>query len=82
VAQSLLIMLPALALAIAMLIRPYLGERAIARLRARRARARRPRLARLTVTALRARKYLARGGRLIALALAGRAPPPARAACR
>src|ERR1700690_2558517 len=72
-----LTMLPALALATMMLTRPYLGERAIARLRARRPR--RPRRRRLGATAgarLRPSAVVARGGRLIAVALAGRAPAP------
>jgi hypothetical protein len=75
-----LTMLPALALAVMMLTRPYLGERAIARLRARRPR--RPRRRRVGATAS-ARPHpsavVARGGRLIAVALAGRAPPLAHA---
>lgn len=75
-----LVLMPALALVIVMLTRPYLGEGAIARLRLRRDR-------RLRWTALRfpARRPLAcapRGGRLIAAALAGRAPPFALASCR
>jgi hypothetical protein len=82
-AQSLLIMLPAIALAIAMLVRPYLGERTIARLRVRCDRARRARLTmRVTAAPSRSRTSVARGGRLIAVALAGRAPPPALAGCR
>jgi len=74
-----LTMLPALVLAVMMLTRPYLGERLIARMRARRQRspgAERPSAA--------ARPHMAavRGGRLIAMALAGRAPPCVPAACR
>jgi hypothetical protein len=78
--QGVLMMAPALALVVLMLARPYLGERAISRLRARGARG--------SVVAACARRQLpsrrtaARGGRLIATALAGRAPPPALAGCR
>ena len=75
-----LILLPALALAIVMLTRPYLGERAIARLRLRREN--RPRPAILSFPARRSPARSVRGGRLIALALAGRAPPLALASCR
>lgn len=75
-----LTMLPALALAVAMLTRPYLGERVIARLRARRAR--RPGAASSKTAPRRPRIRIARGGRLIAAALAGRAPPLALAGCR
>jgi hypothetical protein len=74
-----LILLPTLALALLMLTRPYLGEGLLARLRSRRV----PR-PRSTVSfpprSWRARAV--RGGRLIAVALAGRAPPPALASCR
>jgi hypothetical protein len=75
-----LTMVPAVAFAAMMLTRPYLGERVIARLRARH----RPRA--LVVERLsgcpRPGVEMARGGRLIASALAGRAPPPALAGCR
>lgn len=74
-----LTLLPALALAGMMLTRPYVGERAIARLRARRAR--RPEEARPVATPPRPPKRAVRGGRLIAVALAGRAPPLALAGC-
>jgi hypothetical protein len=77
---DLLTVLPALALAVVMLTRPYLGERVIARLRMRRARAATG--ARLGRTCTRSRRAIARGGRLIATALAGRAPPAALASCR
>jgi hypothetical protein len=78
--SGVLTMLPALALATAMLARPYLGERAIARLRARRSRPRRgPGVAPMSGGRPRPRASLARGGCLIATALAGRAPPPALA---
>jgi hypothetical protein len=76
-----LTMLPALALALVMLIRPYLGQRVIARLRRdrlRRAAPRGPAVAHSPRPAAR----VARGGRLIAVSLAGRAPPPALAGCR
>jgi hypothetical protein len=72
-----LTMLPALALAAMMLTRPYLGERAIARLR--RDPARVPDVAAPAPAPLRRAATLARGGRLIAVALAGRAPPLAPA---
>jgi hypothetical protein len=75
-----LTMVPALALAVLMLTRPYLGERVIARLRARRTRRRR--LAATAGARLRPSVGVARGGRLIAVALAGRAPPLAHAGCR
>jgi hypothetical protein len=75
-----LTMFPAMAFAVMMLTRPYLGERVIARLRARR-----PRRAGVVHASVRSRRpemRVARGGRLIALALAGRAPPLALAGCR
>lgn len=75
-----LTMLPALALAAMMLARPYLGERAIARLRARRPR--RERARQVGGAHVHPGAYVARGGRLIAVALAGRAPPPALAGQR
>ncbi|HVC06732.1 MAG TPA: hypothetical protein VND98_03980 [Solirubrobacterales bacterium] len=70
-----LIMLPTVVLVIVMLSRPYPGEEVIAQLRARIAcPAARLRPAPPLPWAPRTR--LARGGRLIAMALAGRAPPP------
>jgi hypothetical protein len=75
-----LTMLPAVALVVMMLTRPYVGERVIARLRARRSP--RPRVAGATVGSPRPDAHVARGGRLIAVALAGRAPPLALAGCR
>ncbi len=75
-----LTMLPALALAAMMLTRPYLGERAIARMRARRPR--RGHGARVGSARVYPGAYVARGGRLIAVALAGRAPPLALAGQR
>lgn len=74
-----LIMLPALLLAVAMLTRPYLGERIIRRLRVRRAR--RPRLSAHRVHLPHLPARVVRGGRLIAMALAGRAPPLALVGC-
>jgi hypothetical protein len=75
-----LIMLPALALAVMMLTRPFLGERVVARLRARRPR--RAQAAAPIAARVRRRAGVARGGCLIATALAGRAPPLALASCR
>jgi hypothetical protein len=76
-----MMMLPALALAVVMLVRPYLGAGTIARLRARRAE--RPSVAAGVERPPRPRTRVARGGRLIAVALAGRAPPPsALVGCR
>lgn len=74
-----LTMLPALALAAIMLTHPYLGEHAIARLRARRARQWAE--ARPIAVPRRPATRVVRGGRLIAAALAGRAPPLALAGC-
>jgi len=68
-----LTMLPALVLAVMMLTRPYMGERVIAQLRARRSRGEGS--PRRVVARMRTSASLARGGRLIAEALAGRAPP-------
>ncbi len=80
VQTGVLTMLPAVALGVLMLTRPYLGERVISRLRAIRS----PRRGAVGRTApLRRREAsVARGGRLIAVALAGRAPPLALAGCR
>jgi hypothetical protein len=78
-----LIMLPALLLAIVMLTRPYLGEQAIARLRVRRARHdHRPRTPACVIAPQHAPARASRGGRLIAVSLAGRAPPLALVGCR
>jgi len=71
---------PALALAVLMLTRPYLGERVIAQLRARGGKRRNAAAATLAPAC--AHPRVARGGRLIALALAGRAPPLALAGWR
>jgi hypothetical protein len=81
VLQSLLMMLPALALAIVMLARPYMGARAIVRLRKRRARLA-PRSAPARLGSPGWRPQAVSGGRLIAAALAGRAPPAALAGRR
>jgi len=75
-----LTMAPAVALAVLLLTRPYLGERVIARLRDRRPRRRGAVGARTARP--RPSACLARGGRLIAVALAGRAPPLALGAPR
>jgi hypothetical protein len=74
-----LTMLPALALTALMLLRPYLGERTLARLRARRVRP--PEATHLAAVPQRPPVRVVRGGRLIAVALAGRAPPLACAGC-
>jgi hypothetical protein len=74
-----LTMLPALALASMMLTRPYAGERTLARLRARRTA--RPDQAPAAAAPERPPARMVRGGRLIAVALAGRAPPRVLAGC-
>jgi hypothetical protein len=75
-----MMVLPTFALAVVMLVRPYLGEGVIARLHARRAK--RPSVARAVAAPPRPRTDVARGGRLIAVALAGRAPPSVLVDCR
>jgi hypothetical protein len=73
--QGTLYVLPALLLAISLLARRYPGERLLLLLRVRRTRPRvgvRARLPEVTLAG-------PRGGRLIALSLAGRAPPVPRA---
>ena len=82
-AQGVLMMLPALLLAVVMLTRPYLGEATIARLRVRRAarRNRRVGVPGCALAPLRSPAHVSRGGCLIAMALAGRAPPLAPAGC-
>ncbi len=75
-----LTMLPALALALMMLTRPYVGERTIARLRTRRAQ--HADEIRSVPSPRSPSARAARGGRLIAVALAGRAPPLPLAHCR
>ena len=78
---ALLMVLPVLALAVVLLTRPYLGERTLARLRARCGH--RPReQARRGSPQRPAALVPARGGRLIAVALAGRAPPLGCSVCR
>ncbi len=74
-----LTLLPVIALAVVKLARPYIGEGVIAQMHVRRRR--RPCAAALIVVPLRRRGGLARGGRLIAVAMAGRAPPLALAGC-
>lgn len=77
--EAVLCLMPALALAIALLSRRYPGERALIALRGERRRARWPRA--LAIAAPRARRAtrLARGGELIASSLAVRPPPGALA---
>jgi hypothetical protein len=75
-----MMMLPAFLLMGVMLTRPYLGEGVITRLRT--CRRRRLSVASPARRPLGSPTRVARGGRLIALALAGRAPPFALAACR
>lgn len=77
--SSALTLLPVIALALAKLTRPYLGEGVIAQLHARHRR--RSCAPAPNVAPLRPRNGLARGGRLIAVAMAGRAPPPALVGC-
>jgi hypothetical protein len=79
--SGLLTMVPALAVAVMMFARPYLGERVIARLRARRRSRNRRSVSARQAAPVRRCARVARGGRLIAVALAGRAPPPALAGC-
>jgi hypothetical protein len=66
-------MFPAIALAIVLLTRRYPGERVIGALRSRRTA--RPSPGTLMRTPSRPPTRIVRGGRLIAAALAGRAPP-------
>ncbi len=73
-----LMMSPVFAIAVLMLTRPYAGERFLARLAVRRPR--RPARAG-GIRPLLPETKIARGGRLIASALAGRAPPRALAGC-
>jgi hypothetical protein len=78
--EGLLYLLPALVLVVALLIKRYPGERLLAQLAARRARPRRR--ARPLPAARRIELPVPHGGRLIAVSLAGRAPPPAWAGAR
>ena len=71
--SDLLTVLPALALALLMVARPYLAAETIMRLRG--APARRRAKQEPTRAVPRRRRQIVRGGRLIAVALAGRAPP-------
>jgi len=73
-----LMMAPVFAFAVLMLTRPYLGERILATLTARRPRRRAHARG---VGPRRATATMARGGHLIASALAGRAPPSVLAGC-
>jgi hypothetical protein len=75
---GLLLLSPALVLVIPLLAGRYVGERRLERLAARFA-PRRPRPASSAAPRLRLRVGGARGGRLIAVALAERGPPPALA---
>ncbi len=80
---ALLTLLPVFLIAGVMLARPYLGERAIARMRGRRWRRDvRPRSTSAAPARHLFERKLACGGLLIASALAGRAPPPALAGTR
>jgi hypothetical protein len=78
--EGLLYLLPALVLVVALLVKRYPGERLLVALAARRARPRRR--ARLLPAVSRIELPVPRGGRLIAVSLAGRAPPPAWAGAR
>jgi hypothetical protein len=71
---DLLTLLPLFLLVAVLALRPYAGERLIARLRRSRVRRARPGLA--TASQRPRPSALARGGSLIATAMAGRAPPP------
>jgi hypothetical protein len=86
VCSALLTLLPALAISAVMLARPYLGERAIARIRRRcggsGARPRGAATAWVVGARRRCEHRLACGGLLIASALAGRAPPAVLADAR
>jgi hypothetical protein len=77
-----LMMFPALLLAVLMLARPYTGERVIARLCNHHRKHRRASGSSAPAIRLRPRMLVARGGRLIAVAMAWRGPPPALAGCR
>jgi uncharacterized membrane protein len=78
--DDLLTLFPLFLLIAVMVLRPYAGERLIARLRGASKR-RPPAPARIGLSRPLRLAILARGGRLIATAMAGRAPPPARADC-
>lgn len=71
--SDLLTVLPAVALALLMVARPYLAAGTIMRLRGRRGRRRATEEPASAIP--RRRREIVRGGRLIAAALAGRAPP-------
>lgn len=72
-AGDLLTVLPIVGFGLLMVVRPYFGAGTIARLR--RGAPRKRRLATPDGAPFRSRREIARGGRLIASALAGRAPP-------
>lgn len=74
-----LYLLPALLIAVALWLGWYPGERALKRLRGARA-PRAPRAPRIGAPR-RSHGRVLRGGRLIAVSLAGRAPPPAAVPC-
>ncbi len=78
--MSLLYLLPALVLAVVLLARRYPGECVIERLREARAARPRARAADALRPRQRPREHQ-RGGRLIAVSLAGRAPPLVAGCC-
>jgi hypothetical protein len=78
--QGVMFVLPALLMALVLVAKRYPGERVIERLRALRV-ARRQRPASVAVRLRPRSRVRPRGGRLIAVSLAGRAPPLA-AGCR
>lgn len=78
--MTLMYLLPALVLAVVLLGRRYPGERVIERLREARATRPRARAASALCPRLRPREHR-RGGRLIAVSLAGRAPPLVAGCC-
>jgi hypothetical protein len=80
VISGLLFLLPAFALALALLARRYPGERRLSALRRRRAPARWPRPRSSVSIAARVPLFAVRGGLLIARSLAVRPPPALRAA--
>ncbi len=75
--EGMLYLLPALLLLSVLLVRRYPGERLLCALAGRRARRARARIAR---PLQRIELPVPHGGRLLAVSLAGRAPPPPRAA--
>jgi hypothetical protein len=79
--EGMLYLLPALVLVLALLVKRYPGERLLVALAARRVRHVRAR-ARLLPAVRGIELPVPHGGRLIAVSLAGRAPPPAWAGAR